>query len=61
MFAAQVEAFAILRTGNEAKAWEVAQRDEGLNEGVTFEQWISFARKCIVNADEIEAAYADHY
>ncbi len=55
------EAIAVLRTGNEARAWEVAQMDEGLLPGVTFEHWLKFAYKCIDDADAIEAAYADHH
>ena len=41
------EALEILGNGNEDKAWEVAQQDEGLNEGVTKEQWLDFAYKAI--------------
>ena len=37
------QALEILKNGNEQEAWEVAQQDEGLNEGVTKEQWLEFA------------------
>ena len=43
------EAIAILANGDEDKAWEVAQKDEGLLSGVTKEQWLTFAYKCIEN------------
>ena len=37
-----IEAKEIAKTGNMDKAWEVAKQDEGLNEGVTKEQWIDW-------------------
>jgi len=43
------QALEILENGNEDKAWEVAQQDEGLNAGVTKEQWLAFAYKVIEN------------
>lgn len=34
---------------NEDKAWELAQKDEGLNFGVTKEQWLAWAYKANAN------------
>ncbi len=39
------EALDALRTGDEDTAWEIAQQDEGLNPGVTKEQWLAWAYK----------------
>ena len=36
---------------NEDKAWKAAQQDEGLNEGVTKEQWLAWAYKANTNEE----------
>lgn len=51
------EAIALLQTGNVDKAWEVAQKDEGLNKGVTKEVWVVFAERCIANQNACDKAY----
>jgi len=51
------EAIALFQAGNIDKAWEVAQKDEGLNEGVTKEAWVSFATRSIANQKACDAAY----
>ncbi len=48
------QALEILKNGNEQEAWEVAQQDEGLNEGVTKEQWLDFANKAIARREAEE-------
>lgn len=41
------EAIAIFAAGNIDAAWEIAKKDEGMHEGVTLDQWVSFAERCI--------------
>lgn len=41
------QAVEILMAGDENKAWEVAQQDDGLLPGVTREQWLEFAKGVI--------------
>jgi hypothetical protein len=41
------DALAELKNGNVSTAWEIAQQDEGLNEGITKEAWLEFAYKTL--------------
>jgi hypothetical protein len=45
-------------TNNEAAAWEIAQQDEGINEGVTLAQWVAFARATIAREEAEALAYS---
>jgi len=38
-----LNALEILASGDVARAWQVAQQDDGLNKGVTFSQWLGWA------------------
>ena len=51
-------ALEVLAAGNEARAFEIAQRDEGLNAGVTMTAWVAFARNALANRAASAAAYA---
>lgn len=51
------EAIALFICGNVDAAWEVAQKDEGLNESVTKEQWVVFAARSVANQKACDAAY----
>lgn len=51
------EAIALFQAGSIDKAWEIAQKDEGLNEGVTKEQWTAFASRSIANLQACDRAY----
>ena len=41
------EALEMAKQGNWKEAFDIAQKDEGLKEGVTFDQWKEFATKAI--------------
>ncbi len=43
------DALTELKNGNVDSAWEIAQQDDGLNKGVTKEDWLSFAYKTLDN------------
>ena len=53
------KAIAILATGNQARAWEVAQQDEGLLPHITFGAWLAFAEACV--ARHVAEAGVNHY
>lgn len=33
----------------EAKAWDIAKKDKGLNKNVTKDQWLAFAKTALLN------------
>jgi hypothetical protein len=42
-----IESLKLAKIGSWELAWELAQQDEGLNEGVTFDMWKVWAEKAI--------------
>lgn len=47
MFKTVNKALEFFAAGDRLAAWKCAQLDEGLNEGVTMEQWLAWAEKAI--------------
>jgi hypothetical protein len=45
------DALTYAKAGNWDKAWEVAQRDDGLDSNVTFDEWKPFAERCLARRD----------
>lgn len=55
------EAIALFISGEIDRAWEVAKMDDGMNEGVTMDQWVAFASRCVENQKVCDVAYEEAY